>query len=85
MEAVSALLNQFSPVPRARSSIAVKDATRRRAHSASTDLCRLRKYQPCAVTTTAAHVRTRNRKIIEHNLYYNLNSRDSNVIYINTG
>ena len=32
------LLNQYSPVTHARSSIAEKDATR----SASTDLCRLR-------------------------------------------
>ena len=34
------LLNQYSPVPRVRSSTAGKDATR---HSAITDLCRLRK------------------------------------------
>ena len=42
--APSVLLNQYSPVPRARSSTAEKDATasRRRARSANTDLCRLR-------------------------------------------
>ena len=41
------LLNQYSPVTRARSSTAGKDATsRRRARSASTDLCRLRNHRP---------------------------------------
>ena len=40
------LLNQYSPVPRARSSIAGKDATRAQVYAgASTDLCRLRKRQ----------------------------------------
>ena len=45
LHADSDLLNQYSPVPRARSSTAGKDATsRRRARSASTDLCRLKKF-----------------------------------------
>ena len=41
----SCLLNQYSPFPRARSSIAGKNAT----HSVSKDLCRLRKTAVCVL------------------------------------